>query len=108
MTEPQAPAHRRATLRQALAEALRREQLSAHELSGLVGLPEKEVAGHLAHLAKSLPAHGERLTVTPPACLACGFAFAERRRLTRPSRCPQCHATHLAEPRFGIALSKKP
>jgi predicted Zn-ribbon and HTH transcriptional regulator len=90
-------------LRQALAVALRREQLSAHELSRLVGLSEKAVADHLAHLARSLPARGERLTVNPPECLSCGYAFSDRSRLTRPSRCPICHATHLAEPRFKIA-----
>ena len=104
MTEPRPPAPRHATLRQALAVVLRREQLSAHDLSRLVGIPEKAVAAHLAHLARSLPAHGERLTVTPPACLACGYAFRERTRLNRPSRCPRCHATHLAEPRFKIDL----
>ena len=105
MTEPRPPAPRHATLRQALAAALRREQLSARDLSRLVGIPEKAVAAHLDHLAKSLPARGERLTVIPPACLSCGYAFSDRTRLTRPSRCPICHATHLAEPRFKIALA---
>ena len=41
MTEPRPPAPRHATLRQALAVALRREQLSAHDLSRLVGISEK-------------------------------------------------------------------
>lgn len=107
MTEPRPPAPRNATLRQALAVALRREQLSAHDLSRLVGISEKAVADHLAHLARSLPAHGERLAVTPPECLSCGYAFSDRTRLTRPSRCPGCHATHLAEPRFKIELAHK-
>jgi len=107
MTEPRPPAPRHATLRQALAAALRREQLSAHDLSRLVGIPEKAVAAHLAHLAKSLPARGERLTVIPPACLSCGYAFCDRIRLTRPSRCPSCHATHLAEPLFKIDPAQK-
>jgi len=102
MTEPRPPAPRQITLRQALADALRRDEHSAHDLSRLIGLPEKTVADHLAHLARSLPAHGERLVVTPPACLACGYAFPERARLTRPSRCPQCRGTHLAEPQFRI------
>jgi len=93
-------------LRQALAVALRREQLSAHDLSRLVGISEKTVADHLAHLARSLPAHGERLAVTPPECLSCGYAFSDRTRLTRPSRCPLCHATHLAEPRFKIESAR--
>jgi len=89
------------SIRQALADALRKAELSAHDLSQLVGIPEKTVADHLAHLAKSLPAHGERLAITPPECLACGYAFPDRTRLTRPSRCPQCHGTHLAAPLFS-------
>ena len=102
MTEPRPPAPRHATIRQALADVLRRGAHSAHDLSRLVGIPEKAVAEHLAHLARSLPTHGERLQVTPPECLACGYAFPARSRLTRPSRCPQCHGTHLAEPLFKI------
>ena len=102
MTEPRPPAPRNATIRQALADTLRAGEHSAHDLSRLVGIPEKAVADHLAHLAKSLPAHGERLAVAPPECLACGYAFPDRQRLTRPSRCPRCHGTHLAEPLFRI------
>ncbi|TLM60394.1 MAG: transcriptional regulator [Deltaproteobacteria bacterium] len=86
-----------------MAEALRHGEHTALELSRLVGLPEKTVAEHLGHLARSLPAHGERLLVTPPTCLSCGYAFAGRGRLTRPSRCPRCRATHLAGPLFRIA-----
>jgi hypothetical protein len=87
-------------VRQDLAAALRRGPFSAHELSRLVGIPEKSVAGHLAHLEKSLAGRGERLVVTPPHCLECGYAFPARTRLTRPSRCPSCRGTHLAEPLF--------
>lgn len=104
MTEPRPPAARSVTVRRALAEILRRESRSAHELSQLVGIPEKAVADHLAHLSQSLAAHGERLLITPAACLDCSYTFAERQRLTRPSRCPRCRGTHLAEPMFGISL----
>lgn len=103
MTEPRPPAPRHATIRQALAEALRHGAHSAHDLSRLIGLPEKAVAGHLDHLVRSLPAHGERLLVTSPECLTCGYPFPARQRLTRPSRCPKCRGTHLAEPVFRIS-----
>lgn len=102
MTEPRPPAPRHATIRQALAEVLRHGGHTAHDLSGLIGVPEKAVADHLQHLAKSLPAHGEKLVFTPPTCQACGYAFPDRNRLTRPSRCPKCRGTHLAEPLFRI------
>jgi len=102
MTEPRPPAPRNATIRQALADALRQGEHSAHDLSRLIGIPERSVAEHLAHLARSLPAQGEVLRVTPPACLACGYPFPDRTRFSRPSRCPRCRGTHLAEPRFRI------
>lgn len=102
MTEPHPPAPRQATIRQALADTLRAGEHSAHDLSRLVGIPEKAVTDHLVHLAKSLPALGERLAIIPPACLACGYTFPERQRLTRPSRCPRCRGTHLAAPLFRI------
>ena len=102
MTEPRPPANRRATLRQTLAETLRAGEYSAHELSRLVGIPEKTVADHLSHLAQSLPRHVERLMVTCPECLHCGYLFADRARLSRPSRCPKCRSTHLTPPLFRI------
>lgn len=102
MTEPRPPANRCATLRQALAETLRAGEYSAHELSRLVGIPEKTVTDHLDHLAQSLPRHGERLRVTPPQCLHCGYLFADRTKLSRPSRCPQCRSTHLTPPVFAV------
>ena len=107
MSEPRPPAPRLVTIRQALAEALRQGEHTAHDLSRLVGIPEKTIADHLEHLARSLPANGERLQVTRPACLACGYAFPDRCRLTRPSRCPRCHGTHLAEPAFRIAPASR-
>ena len=102
MTEPRPPAPRQVSIRQVLAEALRREQLSARDLSRVAGIPEKAVADHLDHLARSLLIHGEQLVVVPPGCLACGYAFPARTRLTRPSRCPGCRGTHLTGPTFRI------
>ena len=102
MTEPRPPSPRHATLRQSLAAALRQGEHAAHDLSRLVGIPEKAVADHLRHLAKSLPAHSEQLVVTAAVCQSCGYAFPARTRLTRPSRCPRCRGTHLAGPWFRI------
>src|SRR5262245_38046500 len=69
------PREAASTVRQRLAEALRDGPATAKDLSRLVGISEHEVAGHLEHLARSLRARGEKLAMTPPECLACGFAF---------------------------------
>lgn len=76
--------------------------LSARDLSGLVSIPEKEVAGHLEHIRQSLHRTGRHLTVQPAECAKCGFVFGKRERLTRPSRCPVCKSESLHAPLFSL------
>lgn len=97
------PVESHATLRAALRETLRGGPLTARELSARVRIPEKQVAGHLEHLARSARAAGERLLLEPARCLDCGFVFRKRDRLTRPSRCPVCRGERLDAPRFSLA-----
>jgi predicted Zn-ribbon and HTH transcriptional regulator len=89
-------------VRQDLALALRSGPATARDLSKAVGISEKDVAGHLGHLARSLRTHGEELTVVPPECLDCGFRFERREKLARPSRCPRCQSKRLSLPEFAI------
>jgi predicted Zn-ribbon and HTH transcriptional regulator len=67
---------RHATVRSALRQVLREGPLTARELSARVGIGEKEVSGHLEHLARS--------------------------RLTKPSKCPACRSQRMDPPRFVI------
>ena len=90
------------TVRQALAVALRAEPATARDLSKAVGISEKDVVDHLAHLAKSLRARGEELVIQPSECLECGFVFSRREKPARPSRCPRCSTTRLTLPEFAI------
>jgi hypothetical protein len=90
------------TVRGQLAEVLRRSPATAHDLSREAGLREKDVAEHLVHLARSLGARGERLAVEPAACIACGFVFRGRERLTRPGACPRCRSTRIDPPVFRV------
>lgn len=92
------------TVRQALAAALRRGPATAKDLSAEVGVRERDVPDHLAHLARSLAGSGgtERLVVHPASCVACGFVFRDRGRLTRPGACPACRSTRIDPPAFEI------
>jgi predicted Zn-ribbon and HTH transcriptional regulator len=99
---------RHATVRSALREVLREGPLTARELSARVGIGEKDVSGHLEHLARSLRHSSERLRVEPAQCLACGFTFAERTRLTKPSKCPVCRSQRMDPPRFVILTEEPP
>lgn len=93
------------TPRQAIRRLLGEAPRTAHELSALVHLPEKDVVPHVEHLARSLRKGDERLDVEPARCRDCGFVFRERRRLARPSACPRCRSGHLSAPVFRLARS---
>jgi predicted Zn-ribbon and HTH transcriptional regulator len=96
------PAPRDATIREAIHDALLDGPLTARDLSQRVGIPERDVAGHLRHLERSLKHKGETLIVDAPACLACGFAFIHRQRHTKPGQCPQCRGRRISLPRFRV------
>jgi len=100
--KPVVPAEHPETIRQAIREMLEDGSASAREISGTVRIPEREAAGHLEHLRKSLHAEGKQLHVVPPECRSCGFVFRNRERLTKPGKCPSCGGTHIMEPRFQI------
>lgn len=104
MSAPVPPA-RGSTVRGALEEALTAAPeggLSSKDLSARVGISEKDVGDHLAHLEKSLKAQGLRLEVLPASCISCGFAFKDRKRFTRPGACPQCRSTRIDPPAFRV------
>ena len=107
MTEPPPPPERLQTSRAMILQALGAEPVSARELSHRAGLSEREVVGHLQFLQKSLKHGAQRLQMTPPRCLDCGFVFHKRERLTRPGRCPVCRSTHLSEPLFSLYQPQK-
>lgn len=96
------PAPNTKTCRQRLLDLLSAEQLGGLDLSQRLGIPEKEVYAHLEHVRRSAAARGLRFVLHPAACLSCGFVFKERRRVTRPGRCPACKGTHLRSPTYGI------
>ena len=81
-----------------LAEA----EMTALDLSKALSIREKAVYDHLEHVVRSASAQNRTFVASPPRCLACGFTFDARKRLTRPSRCPKCKAQRIQEPVFSI------
>jgi predicted Zn-ribbon and HTH transcriptional regulator len=100
---PRPPAESHDTIRRLIMTELEEGVFSARDLSGLVGIPEKDVAGHLEHIRQSLHRTGRRLIVQQAECMKCGFVFDKRERLTRPSRCPMCKSESLHAPLFSLA-----
>jgi len=100
---PRPPAEAVDTVRRRIMAELEEGPLSAREISGKVGISEKEVAGHLEHIRHTLHKTGRRLVVQPAECVKCGFIFEKRERLTRPSRCPVCRSESVHAPLFSLS-----
>lgn len=93
------------TTRQHLAQLLTGTLRSSRELAALAAIPERQVEDHLIHIVRSAARdRTRRFVLEPSACRDCGFIFRERRRLTRPSRCPRCRSEAITPPRYGIEV----
>ncbi|MCM0084487.1 transcriptional regulator [Geomonas sp. Red32] len=96
---PTTPVERPETLRQEIVALLTGEILTAKDLSGQMGISEKDVLDHLEHVRTAL--QGE-LAVVPAQCLDCGFEFRKRERLKAPGKCPVCRGERITDPSFTI------
>lgn len=94
----------RDTFRQSLVNCLEASgrALSYKELSAMLGISEKDLPKHMEHVAKSLRSQGRQLIVLPAACIACGYTFEKRKKLTQPSRCPHCKSERIDPPLFKL------
>jgi predicted Zn-ribbon and HTH transcriptional regulator len=91
------------TTRQRIVELLTGSRLSSYQLAQLLGIPERQVEDHLVHVVKTVARDRDRrFILEPSACQDCGFLFHDRRKLTRPGRCPRCRSEHISAPRYGI------
>jgi predicted Zn-ribbon and HTH transcriptional regulator len=94
------------TPRQRLIDLLTDTRLSTYQLARMLGIPERQVEDHLDHVAQTVGRDRTRRFVLEPAsCPDCGYVFRDRRKLTRPSRCPRCKGEHITAPRYGIEPS---
>lgn len=96
------PLQRSETVREILERVLRDGSASSKDLSSAARISEKDVAEHLSHLAKSLKAKGGKPITEPSTCIACGYAFTDRKRFTKPGACPKCRSTRIDPPSFRI------
>ena len=90
------------TIRQKIIDLLSLQEMDARQLSGQLGIEEKEAIDPLCHIARSLAVRCQKLKIRPAECLICGFVFKKRQRFTRPGRCPRCKRSHLQSPGFYI------
>jgi len=90
------------TIRENIITALQGQALTAREISGVIGISEKEVATHLPHIDRSLSRRGQKLVIHPTHCRGCGYTFKKDNHFKKPSRCPRCKSERLEPPRFSV------
>jgi len=78
------------------------QEMSARDLSQAMGIREKEVYTHLSHMERSVAARKKKLMILPSRCTNCGFVFKDRKRFTRPGRCPHCKSEQIQNPTYKI------
>ncbi len=91
--------------RKDLIDLLLDRPMTVSQIARLVGERPKDVADDLEHLLRSLKHMEFAAVITPAVCRKCGFEFATS-RLTKPSRCPECHSIWLKEPKILIQRKK--
>jgi predicted Zn-ribbon and HTH transcriptional regulator len=96
------PAQAVETVRRRILAELEEGPLSGLDISGRVGIPEKEVYDHLQHIRTTLHRSGRKLVIGPAECANCGFVFEKRARLTKPGKCPVCRKGPVHAPLFSV------
>ncbi|MDH5668271.1 MAG: hypothetical protein OEY86_09700 [Nitrospira sp.] len=95
------------TVRQRMTDLLFDARRSSYQLAQLLGIPERQVEDHLSHVVQSVARdRTRRFVLEPSTCTDCGYVFRDRKKLTKPSRCPSCRSEGVTAPRYGIELRK--
>ena len=87
--------------RKDLIQILLGNPMTVNQIARLVDESPGRVADDLDHLLRSLKHTAYKAVVEPGCCRACGFEFSGP-KLTKPSKCPECHSTWVQEPKIGI------
>ena len=87
--------------RKKLIEMLLGNPMTVSQIARLVDESPGRVADDLNHLLRSLKHTEYKAVVEPARCRSCGFEFSGE-KLSKPSKCPECHSTWVLEPKIGI------
>ena len=87
--------------REDLIQILLGNPMTVNQVARLVDESPRRVADDLNHLFRSLKHTEYKAIVEPARCRSCGFEFSGE-KLTKPSKCPECHSTWVLEPKIGI------
>lgn len=83
--------------RKELLNLLLQQPMSIRDIAELMEMPIRDVASDIEHLSKSLKRTEFLLIIEPAQCQKCSFTFRDS-KVTKPGKCPRCHATWIREP----------
>ena len=87
--------------RKDLIDLLLGNPMGVSQIARAVKESPSQIADDLQHLLRSLKHTDYQAAIDAAHCRACGFEFAKE-KLTKPSKCPECHTTWVLEPKIGI------
>lgn len=78
------------TTRQKMISLLEENRMSVRDLSKTLSVREKDIFDHFEHISRSLKRKKKKLCIDPYQCQLCDFIFENRKKFSRPGRCPKC------------------
>ncbi len=87
--------------RKDLIDMLLGKPMGINQIARTVDESPKQVADDVQHLLRTLKHTQYKASIASARCRACGFEFSDE-KLTKPSKCPQCHSTWVLEPKISI------
>ena len=88
------------TRRQQITEMLQQNKQTAQQLANYFQTTLKEILEDLEHIQKSIKP--KKLKISPAYCRKCNFAFKERDKISKPSKCPRCRSEWIEAQMFEI------
>ena len=95
------PTERHKTIRREIIQLMMENAVTPYDISGELGISEREAAYHLEHALVSAR-RKFKIEVKPASCKSCGFVFKDRKKVKRPSKCPSCKKGQIESARYGI------
>lgn len=90
------------SIRQAIIACLIEGPKTMRDMSKALGIMEKDIPGHLESIEKTLKNQNRHVICEPFRCMSCGYIFKDRKKYTRPGRCPKCRESHIENAVFHV------
>ncbi len=79
---------------------LQQSRHTAQQLANYFQVELKDIIEDLQHIEKSI--RPKKLKIAPAYCRKCGFAFKERSKVSKPSKCPRCRSEWIEPQMFRV------